>query len=64
MVGAQLHLVSEKKCSQLHATPVMPNPSVEPTRYGRQRKAGPRPKEHFRSPALRCLPPRSSHLER
>jgi hypothetical protein len=43
---------------------VLPNPSVEPTRYGRQRKAGPRPRRHFRSPALRCLPPRASHLER
>jgi hypothetical protein len=49
---------------QLLGFAVLPNPSLEPTRYGRQRKAGPRPRRHFRSPALRCLPPRAPQLER
>jgi hypothetical protein len=46
------------------SSPVMPNPSFEPTRYGRQRKAGLRCWAHCLSPALRYLPPRSSQLER
>ena len=37
----------------------MPNPSLNRTRYGRQRKAELRHTMHFLSPALRCLPPRA-----
>jgi hypothetical protein len=40
--------------------PVRPNPSFKPTRYGRQRKPGPRHMVHHRVPGLRCLPPRAS----
>lgn len=36
-----------------------PNPSLNRTRYGRQRKAGLRHTVHFLSPALRRLPPRA-----
>jgi hypothetical protein len=36
-----------------------PNPSLEPIRYGRQRKPGVRRLRHLRTPGLRCLPPRS-----
>jgi hypothetical protein len=43
---------------------VMPNPSVEWTRYGRQRKPGLRHTVHHLRPGLRCLPPRAPHLER
>jgi len=39
---------------------VQPNPSLKPTRYGRQRKPGLRFSWHPRSPGLRCLPPRSA----
>ena len=41
-----------------------PNPSVNLTRYGRRRKAGPRHMVHHRVPALRRLPTRSGYLER
>jgi hypothetical protein len=41
-----------------------PNPSVNRTRYGRQRKAGAQRLRHCRAPALRCLPPRAGYLER
>ena len=37
-----------------------PNPSFKPTRYGRQRKPGPRHMVHHRVPGLRCLPPRAA----
>ena len=43
---------------------VRPNPSLEPTRYGRHRKAGLRYAVHSLSPALRCPPPLSAQLER
>jgi hypothetical protein len=43
---------------------VLPNPSLEPTRYGRQRKPGLRHLVHHLSPGLRRLPPRSAQLER
>jgi hypothetical protein len=48
--------------SQLRA--VLPNPSLEPTRYGRQRKPGLRHMVHHLRPGLRCLPPRAAQLER
>jgi hypothetical protein len=38
---------------------VRPNPSLNRTRYGRQRKPGPRHMVHHRVPGLRCLPPRA-----
>jgi hypothetical protein len=41
-----------------------PNPSFEPTRYGKHCKAGLRYSVHCLSPALQCLPPLSSQLER
>jgi hypothetical protein len=41
-----------------------PNQSLELTRYGRRRKAAPRPMGHSRSAALRHLPPRSAQLQR
>ena len=41
-----------------------PNPSLEPTRYGRRRKPGPRHTVHCRGPGLRLLPPRSAQLQR
>jgi hypothetical protein len=37
-----------------------PNPSFKPTRYGRQRKPGPRHMVHHRVPGLRRLPPRAA----
>jgi hypothetical protein len=46
--------------SQYHVAPtVRPNRSLNRTRYGRQRKPGPRHMVHHRAPGLRCLPPRS-----
>ena len=36
-----------------------PNPSLNRTRYGKQRKPGLRHLVHHRSPGLRCSPPRS-----
>ena len=41
-----------------------PNPSLEPTRYGSQRKPGTRHTVHHRVPGLRCLPTRAAQLER
>ena len=41
-----------------------PNPSLEPTRSGRQRKPGLRYSVHFLSPGLRCLPTLAAQLER
>ena len=38
---------------------LMPNPSLNRTRYGRQRKPGPRHMVHHLVPGLRCLPPRA-----
>jgi hypothetical protein len=43
---------------------VLPNPSVNRTRYGRQRKPGAQWLRHCRAPALRRLPPRAGYLER
>jgi hypothetical protein len=43
---------------------VRPNPSLEPIRYGKHCKAGLRYSVHCLSPALQCLPPLSSQLER
>ena len=43
---------------------LMPNPSVNRTRYGRRRKAGAQRLRHCRAPALRRLPPRAGYLER
>jgi hypothetical protein len=63
-VGAGEHGILEAPQSSSQLRAVLPNPSVEPTRYGRQRKAGLRYSVHFLSPALRCLPPRAAHLER
>jgi hypothetical protein len=37
-----------------------PNPSLKLTRYGTQRKPGPRPLRHHRVPGLRCAPPRAA----
>ncbi len=45
-------------------TAVRPNPSVNLTRYGTQRKPGPRALRHHREPGLRCAPPRAGYLER
>jgi hypothetical protein len=36
-----------------------PNQSLNRTRYGSQRKPGPRPLRHHRVPGLRCLPPQA-----
>ena len=38
---------------------VLPNPSLNLTRYGTQRKPGPRHLVHHREPGLRCAPPRA-----
>lgn len=38
----------------------MPNHSLKLTRYGTQRKPGPRPVRHHRVPGLRCAPPRAT----
>ncbi len=49
----------------LHAPArVRPNPSVNRTRYGRQRKAGARRLRHCRAPALHRPPSRAGYLER
>lgn len=55
-------LYSEPAMHLLHQ--VGPNPSFEPTRYGRQRKPGSRHMVHHREPGLRRLPPRASQLQR
>jgi len=43
---------------------VMPNPSLEPTHYGKRRLAAPGPVGYSPYAASRRLPPRSSQLER
>jgi hypothetical protein len=45
-------------------SPVLPNPSLEATRYGMRCKPGPRRSAHFRDPGLQRIPPRSPQLER
>lgn len=47
-----------------NAARVRPNPSLEPTRYGRQWLAAPRHGGHHRYAASHCLPPRAAQLER
>jgi len=51
-------------CGATFAAGAMPNPSVNLTRYGTQRKPGPRALRHRRAPGLRCAPPRAGYLER
>jgi hypothetical protein len=46
------------------AAGALPNPSVNLTRSGTQRKPGPRALRHHRVPGLRCAPPRAGYLER
>jgi hypothetical protein len=46
------------------STAATPNPSLEPTRYGRQCKPGLRYSVHYLRPGLPCLPPRAAQLER
>jgi len=41
-----------------------PNPSLEPTRYGRHCKPGLSQSYYRLSPGLQCLPPRAAQLER
>lgn len=53
-----------RMCLGQHWVLVRANPSLEPTRYGRQRKAGLRYSVHFLCPALRLLPTRAAQLER
>ncbi len=43
---------------------VMPNPSVNLTRYGRLCKPGPRHLYYRREPGLQALPSRAGYLER
>ena len=43
---------------------MLPNPSLEVTRYGMARKARTRQTHHRRVRALRATPPRSPQLER
>ena len=49
---------------QLGQTEVTPNPSLEPTRYGRRRLAAPGHRDHCPSAASRHLPQRAAQLER
>ena len=42
----------------------MPNPSLEPTRYGRHCLAAPGQSSHRPSAAKQHLPPRAAQLER
>lgn len=42
-----------------HRPDARPNRSLNLTRYGKQRKPGPRPFGHHRGPGLRCSPPRA-----
>jgi len=51
-------------CRPTFAAGALPNPSVNLTRYGTQRKPGPRALRHHREPGLRCVPPRAGYLER
>jgi hypothetical protein len=46
------------------STQVLPNPSVNLTRYGRTCKPGPRHLYYRRGPGLQALPPRAGYLER
>jgi hypothetical protein len=43
-----------------HSAPVLPNPSLKLTRYGRRCKPGPRYPVHFLEPGLQHLPPRAA----
>jgi hypothetical protein len=43
---------------------VLPNPSVNQTRYGSRRKPGVCHSNHRHTPGLRRLPPRAGYLER
>ena len=57
--------IAAGQLSQLTArASALPNPSVNLTRYGAQRKPGPRPLRHHRVPGLRCAPTRAGYLER
>ena len=56
--------VGKRWASQAKRRRVRPNPSVNRTRYGRQRKADAQRLRHCRAPALRRLPPRAGYLER
>jgi hypothetical protein len=48
----------------MRTNPVLPNPSLEWTRYGRRCKLGLRHMVHYLSPSLQRLPPRAPQLER
>jgi hypothetical protein len=49
---------------RLPSREVLPNPSLEPTRYGRHCKPGLSQSYYRLSPGLQCLPPRAAQLER
>ena len=51
--------LSSQQCL-VTACRVQPNPLLKLTRYGTQRKPGPRPLRHHRVPGLRCVPPRAA----
>jgi hypothetical protein len=52
--------MSSQATTSSSSAALRPNPSFKPTRYGRQRKPGPRHMVHHRVPGLRCLPPRAA----
>jgi hypothetical protein len=57
--------LSRQRCRCLRFGPRMrPNPSFEPTHYGRLCKPGLRYAVHFLSPGLQSLPPWSAQLQR
>ncbi|CAD5373047.1 hypothetical protein RA210_U280022 [Rubrivivax sp. A210] len=56
--------VGEKFNSGLTRIRKPPNPSLEPTRYGRHCKPVLRYSVHCLRPGLQCLPPRSAQLAR
>jgi hypothetical protein len=61
--GSWPRLASEGRFPGLRSA-MTPNPSLEPTRYGRRCKLGHSYGVHFLCPSLQRLPPRSSQLER
>jgi hypothetical protein len=54
----------QKRFTHFRRTSVMPNPSVNLTRYGRPCKPGPRHLYYRRAPGLQALPTRAGYLER
>ena len=60
----KIRIANDFQLSAITPKELWPNPSLEPTRYGRQRKAGLRYPVYCLNPALRRLPTRAAQLKR